>query len=274
MMLKSLFHLSNPLTRHPTRRPFKDFYSEWLRTLKHTLIPLLRRSLSSESSSSATLLSKHVEMIHQHFVVYYDALDNAASNDVAQLLFPEWRSACEKPFLWLGDVHPYLFAKLVRQFLDDPDDEIDDNCNVLHVGDISGILNENWHVVNAWNSPSKVLITRIDEIERGLRLIVPALVVRAREAQGVLVAKLGEEWGKSEGDKGVVAEAVEGNVEEMVSVFVDANRIRRSVLSEIISVTSVYQAAFFLEALAQFLVGFGDKKLVSEFRRCKFPVDS
>lgn len=213
-------------------------------------------------------------MIHQHFVVYYDALDNAASNDVAQLLFPEWRSACEKPFLWLGDVHPYLFAKLVRQFLDDPDDEIDDNCNVLHVGDISGILNENWHVVNAWNSPSKVLITRIDEIERGLRLIVPALVVRAREAQGVLVAKLGEEWGKSEGDKGVVAEAVEGNVEEMVSVFVDANRIRRSVLSEIISVTSVYQAAFFLEALAQFLVGFGDKKLVSEFRRCKFPVDS
>ncbi|KAK1381813.1 DOG1 domain-containing protein [Heracleum sosnowskyi] len=239
-MFKSLFHLSNPLTRHPTRRPFKDFYSEWFKTLKHTLLPLLRRSLSSNSSSSTTLLSKHVEMIHQHFQLYYDALDNAASNDVAQLLFPEWRGSCEKPFLWL-----------------------------VHVGDISGILNENWHVVNAWNSPSKVLITRIDEIERGLRLIVPALVVRAREAQGVLVAKIGEEWGKNEGEKGLVAEAVEGNMEEMVSVFVDANRIRRSVLSEIISVTSVYQAAFFLEGLAQFLVGFGDKKLVSEFKRCR-----
>ncbi|XP_074358692.1 protein INAPERTURATE POLLEN1 [Apium graveolens] len=274
MMFKSLFHRSNPLTRHPTRRPFKEFYSEWFKTLKHTLLPLLRRSLSSDSCSATTLLSKHVEMIHQHFQLYYDALDNAASNDVAQLLFPEWRGSCEKPFLWLGDVHPYLFAKLIRQFLDDPDDEIDDNCNVVHFGDISSILNENWHVVNAWNSPSKVLITRIDEIERGLRLIVPALVVRAREAQGALVAKIGEEWGKNEGEKGLVVKAVEVNMEEMVSVFVDANRIRRSVLSEIISVTSVYQAAFFLEGLAQFLVGFGDKKLVSEFKRCKFPVDS
>lgn len=262
-----------------TTRPFKDFYSEWIKTLKHTLLPLLRRSLSSTSPSSATLLSKHIEMIHHHFQFYYDALDAAASNDVAQLLYPDWRSSLEKPFLWLGDLHPYLFAKLLRSFLDDTDDEIDgcddgdDNGSVVHVGDISEILDQNWHVVTAWNSPSKTLITRIDEIERGLRLIVPALAARGRHAQAVFVAKVGEGWEKNEGDKGPVAEAVEAQMEEMVSVFVDANRIRRSVLSEIISVTTVYQAAFFLEGLAQFLVGFRDQKLLSEFKRCKFPVD-
>lgn len=124
----------------------------------------------------------------------------------------------------------------------------------------------------AWKSPSKRLTNRVDQIECGLRLMVPALSARARDAQAAFVEKLAIEWGKCEGlkeeMKGVIAESAAAEMEELVGVFVDANRLRRSVISDILSVTDVNQAAVFLEALAQFLVGFRNRELLSKFDKC------
>nr|GMC77221.1 protein INAPERTURATE POLLEN1 [Ipomoea batatas] len=60
-------------------------------------------------------------------------------------------------------------------------------------------------------------------------------------------------------------------MEELVDVFMDANRLRRSVLSDIVNATDVYQAALFLESLAQFLVGFKDKKFLPQYEKT-FPL--
>lgn len=130
----------------------------------------------------------------------------------------------------------------------------------------------------AWKNPSKVLMNQIEQIECGLRLMVPALVARARDAQMVFVESAAKNWvecdgGKKEASKAVVGEAMEAQMDEMVSVFVDANRLRRSVLSEIIGATNVYQAALFLERFAQFLVGFKDSELLGEFQCCKTPLN-
>ncbi|KAI7996000.1 Protein INAPERTURATE POLLEN1 [Camellia lanceoleosa] len=253
-----------------TSRPFKDFYIEWIETLKKTHLPLLRRSISTLSVPSS-LLPTHVEMLHHHFQLYYDALDVAASNDIAQILFPDWRNSLEKPFLFLGDLHPYLFTNLLRSFLND--DEEDDNEIGFQIGEDSEFFDKPWHVVMAWKSPPKALMTKIEQIECGLRLMVPALVARARTAQAGFAKRAGAEWGRSQGRKeaarGEIREAVAAQMEEMRGVFIDANRLRRSVLSDILSVTSVYQAALFLEGLAQFLVGFRDHELLGEFNRCK-----
>ncbi|CAK9179253.1 unnamed protein product, partial [Ilex paraguariensis] len=58
------------------------------------------------------------------------------------------------------------------------------------------------------------------------------------------VERVGVEWGKwegrKEGVKKAVGEAVVAEMEEMMSVFMDANRLRRSVLTEILNVTNVY----------------------------------
>ncbi|KAK6160672.1 hypothetical protein DH2020_004053 [Rehmannia glutinosa] len=96
-----------------TTKPFIDFYNNWINTLSTTLLPQLRRVLSSFSVSPA-LLSAHVDGMHHHFHSYYLALDATAASDVAQCLYPEWRNAVEKPFLWLGDLHPYLFTDLLQ----------------------------------------------------------------------------------------------------------------------------------------------------------------
>ncbi|KAK4365229.1 hypothetical protein RND71_016587 [Anisodus tanguticus] len=317
--------------------------------------------MSSSSTSSTILLASHVEVMHQHFLNYYETLDLAASNDVAQVLYPDWKNRFEKPFLWLGDLHPYLFINLLRSFIGDSENDSD-------------IFDEkqNWHVVMAWKSPGKRLTNRVDQIECGLRLMVPALAARARDAQAAFVKKVAAEWGRCEGRnvetkrgvvearardfdeheaaskqhaqssfvgkvarearrkeeiKGVMVEGAAGGLhaqavfyektareglrkdemkgavaefaarerhvhtvaregrrkeemrrvvmetaaaemEELVGVFVDANRLRRSVLSDILSVTDVYQAAVFLEALAQFLVGFRNRELLSQFEKC------
>ncbi|KAG8374753.1 hypothetical protein BUALT_Bualt10G0028600 [Buddleja alternifolia] len=255
--------------RKKSTRPFAEFYDDWFATLSTTLLPHLRRVLSSSSISPA-VLSVQVDAMHHHFHSYFLALDQAAAVDVAQCLYPEWRNSLEKPFLWLGDLHPYLFTNLLRSFLDDQDyssQEDDDDDDVSEYGTTAMnheyFLGKPWHVAVAWRSPSKALTTRVDQIECGLRLMVPALAARARQAQAKLVENVGT------GKEGAVGEAVVAEMEELVGVMVDANRLRRSVLADVLSVTSVYQSALFLEALAHFLVGFRDDKLLREFAKCQ-----
>lgn len=230
------------------------------------------------NDASLTQLSTHVDILHRHFQSYYETLDLAASDDVAQLLYPDWRNSLEKPFLWLGDFHPYLFTNLLRSFLDDDDEDGDDVGFDGQCSESYELFDRPWHIVMAWKNPSKILMTQIEQIECGLRLMVPALATRARNAQVVLVESIAENWarcdgGKKEAVKAVVGEAMDAQMDEMVSVFVDANRLRRSVLTEIIGATNVYQAALFLEGLAQFLVGFRDPELLGEFERCKTPLN-
>ncbi|CAI9784465.1 unnamed protein product [Fraxinus pennsylvanica] len=240
--------------RKKTSKPFKEFYNEWFATLTTTLLPSLRRALSP-GFLSPVILSTQVELMHHHFRSYYDALDQAAAADVAQCLYPEWRNSIERSFLWLGDLHPYLFTNLLRSFLADQEPPVDEN--------VTKFLDKSWHVVMAWKSPSKTLTTKVDKIECGLRLMVPALASRWRNAQSAFVENMGT----------AIGEALAAEMEDMVGVFVDANRLRRSILADILSATDLYQAALFLEALAQFLVGFKDQKLLNEFEKCKIAIN-
>ncbi|XP_028762330.1 protein INAPERTURATE POLLEN1 [Neltuma alba] len=244
-------------------------------TLSRTTSSLsLRRSLSHPDSP--TVLSTHVDLLHQHFQSLYHALDLAASSedDIAVLLFPDWRSSLEKPLIWLGDLHPYLFTNLVRCFLQEDDDltvaEADDGYfirkNNITVPD--QFQERPWQVAMSWRNPSEELVARMDEIEQGLRVMVPMLTMRMRNAEAEFVDRVVEGWYPSRGRKGAAAKVAVGSIlsehmEELVSIFLDANRLRRSVIGEIVGKTSVYQAALFLEALAQFLIGFRDQELVS-----------
>ncbi|XP_073049680.1 protein INAPERTURATE POLLEN1-like [Primulina eburnea] len=269
-MLKSALFKSK---KTATSKPFKIFYDEWFATLAGTLLPQLRRALSSVSTSPA-LLTAQVDDMHHHLRSYYETMDLAAVEDVAQCLYPEWRNSLEKPFLWLADLHPYLFTNLLRSFLDDQESGDGDVLDTIQeIRESREFLDKRWHVAVAWRSPSKALTTRVDQIECGLRLMVPALAARARHAQMKLVRSVGAEWRRMDGVKVAVEEALAAEMEELVGVVVDANRLRKSVLADILSVTSVYQAALFLEALAEFLVGFRDDKLLKEFDKCKMVIN-
>ncbi|KAK9190237.1 hypothetical protein WN943_018839 [Citrus x changshan-huyou] len=84
----------------------------------------------------------------------------------------------------------------------------------------------------AWSNVSKSLMSQIEQIEGGLRLMVPALIGRIKT-------------GKSdEVFKGVIGEAIKEEMDDMVSVFVDANRLRKSVIAEIVGALSVHSSGF------------------------------
>ncbi|CAH9114158.1 unnamed protein product [Cuscuta europaea] len=244
------------LGKKKSSRPFKDFYGEWFKALKNEHLPHLRRAMAS-STVSPVILAAQVEALHRHLLAYYEALDEAAADDVAQVLFPEWRNWLEKPFLWLGDLHPYLFTNLLRSFLDSDEE-----------GE-SSTVGQPWYLATAWRSPPKTLMSRVDQIQCGLRLMVPALAARLRHAQAAFVERVGREW--CEG--GIIEECVAAQLEEVVGVVVDANRLRRSVVSDILNVTDVYQAALFLESLGQFLVGLRDEKWLAQLEKCKMPMN-
>ncbi|KAJ9555180.1 hypothetical protein OSB04_009794 [Centaurea solstitialis] len=152
------------------RRRFKDYYSDWIATLKTVHLPLLRHHMSATTStSSPNLLSAHVEIIHHHFKSYYQTLDAAAAADVSQILYPsDHRNPMELPFLWLGDLHPYLFTTLLRSFLQenqeedqedqenyDDDDEIEDDIEEIEVGEACEFLKKQWPLMNAWKTQSR-----------------------------------------------------------------------------------------------------------------------
>ncbi|GAB2235147.1 hypothetical protein Droror1_Dr00027640 [Drosera rotundifolia] len=263
-MMKGLF------SRKKTK-PFKEYYAEWHDCLKSDLVPLLRRSMAS-STFCPFLLSSHVELLHAHFQSLYSSLDLAASHDVAQILYPDWRNSLEKPFLWLGDFHPQLFSNLLRSFLEDRDEEQEaGRC----IAKLEFTLDRPWSIAMAWKNPGKALMSGIQQIECGLRLIVPSLVVRARDAQARVVDKVACEWvkGSEEATEGMGKATVEA-MEELTCVVLDANRLRRSVLSEILAALDAYQAALFLEGLAEFVTGFRDSELLGEFERTKLPLGS
>ncbi|KAK9208796.1 hypothetical protein WN944_001156 [Citrus x changshan-huyou] len=129
-----------------------------------------------------------------------------------ELLFPSWRNNLEISFLFLGDLHPYVFTNLVRSFVDEEskeeeeeDDDDDDDDEFFE--------------------------NRSDEGLKGV---------------------IGEER-KEEMDD-IVSVFVDANrLRKSVSVFVDANRLRKSVIAEIVG-TMFIQAALFLEALPNFLL--------------------
>ncbi|KAL5728219.1 hypothetical protein ACHQM5_001331 [Ranunculus cassubicifolius] len=216
---------------------------------------------------SSNYLSTHVQMLHHHFQTYYYALDLAAEQDIAQLLYPTWRNPIEKPFLWFADFHPNLFINLLRSLIsneEDSDSEFEDE-----------FIPQKKKKALAWTTPSTNLMNRMEQIECGLRLMVPTLVARARKAQSGFITRVAVDWvgcqGKEEASK-VIGGAVVANMEELTSVFLDANRLRRNILTEIMGATDVYQAALYLQCLAKFFVGFRDNELVKEFEQCKIPI--
>ncbi|EPS66433.1 hypothetical protein M569_08344, partial [Genlisea aurea] len=201
---------------------FGEFYSDWIATLQTTLLPNLRRAVEA-AAVAPTPLSVQIDALHRHLDLYYSALDRAAASDVSQCLFPAWRNSLERPFLWLGDLHPYLFSNLLRSFLDDGSEEEEEEEE----------------------EASSSRRAKIDRIECGLRLMVPALAARARDAQANFPT--------------ASAAAAE---EELAGVLADANRLRRSVLADILAAATPRQSAAFLQSLAEFLVGFRDEKLL------------
>ncbi|GLT91029.1 hypothetical protein SLE2022_089390 [Rubroshorea leprosula] len=258
--------------------PFSLFFKKSLGSILSTTASFLTSvgpSPRSRTPSSLTALTSS----SKHLLSYYDALDLAASNDVSHFLFPSsWRKPLEILFLFLADIHPYLFTNLLRSFIEEAnnyeDDEID---GFLLWGrhQIAQNLDKPWQFLVAWNNPSNIPIARIEQIERGLRLMVTALVYRVRKAQTAVVRKITKDWVSCEGKKIDIEEAVNEEMEEMMAVFLDASRLRRSVITEIVGATNVYQGALFFEALSQFLVlgsDFRDPILLGEFQRWNMPI--
>ncbi|KAJ6712295.1 hypothetical protein OIU79_008503 [Salix purpurea] len=169
------------------------------------LPPLLSSPLTSTSPSTTCSLTTNLLIL----------LPPPIPENLPYLLYPSWRNSLEIPFLFLGDLHPYAFTNLIRSFLDeaDNDEDTENDRKVL-------VFDRPCHVVMAWKDPSKHLMIKIEQIERGLRLMVPALLDRVKKAQSGFAGKIAEEWVNCERkEKMDVSEAMKAEMEELVTVF-------------------------------------------------------
>ncbi|CAA6668005.1 unnamed protein product [Spirodela intermedia] len=195
---------------------------------------------------SSRLLSVQVQSVHHHFQAYFQALDGAATQDVSQILCPSWRNAVERPFLWFGDLHPSIFVNLLRSFL------------LRSHGQGGG-------------SPPQRHLATIREIECRLRRRVPQIVQLHRHVQASFMERAASEF-KEHGE--VSEEAAAAMAAELAGLFFQANRLRKSVLEDILEVLDVCQAAAFLEALCQLVLRLREEKLLLQFHSCRAPLPS
>ncbi|CAA7404830.1 unnamed protein product [Spirodela intermedia] len=211
---------------------------------------------------SSRLLSVQVQSVHHHFQAYFQALDGAATQDVSQILCPSWRNAVERPFLWFGDLHPSIFVNLLRSFLLRSHGQ---GGGSAAPGDISPPF------ADAWKDPSPRLTAEIREIECRLRRRVPQIVQLHRRVQASFTERAASEF-KEHGE--VSEEAAAAMTAELAGLFFQANRLRKSVLEDILEVLDVCQAAAFLEALCQLVLRLREEKLLLQFHSCRAPLPS
>uniref|UniRef100_J3LFI5 DOG1 domain-containing protein n=1 Tax=Oryza brachyantha TaxID=4533 RepID=J3LFI5_ORYBR len=89
-------------------------------------------------------------------------------------------------------------------------------------------------------------------------IAVPAISDRLRRAQEAFISA--EVSGAAD---------VEAFLEELKGVALDANRLRRGVLSELVAAAGGYQAALFLEALSRFVLSMHDPEVLRRFDQCR-----
>ena len=107
-------------------------------------------------------------------------------------------------------------------------------------------------------SPSPRLLAAADRVDRRIRAAVPAVSDRLRRAQEAFVAA--EVAGAAD---------VEAFLEELKGVALEANRLRRGVLSELVAAAGGYQAALYLEALSRFVLSMHDPEVLRRFDQCR-----
>jgi hypothetical protein len=64
---------------------------------------------------------------------------------------------------------------------------------------------------------------------------------------------------------------VKAFLEELKAVALEANRLRRGVLSELVATAGGYQAALFLEALSRFVLSMHVSEMLRRFDQCRPP---
>ncbi|CAN8325598.1 unnamed protein product [Cochlearia groenlandica] len=224
-----------------------ELYATWSKTLTEICLPLLRHSLSAASANITTVL--------RHIDSYYDDLDGYADpNTILYILFPPRRSSLEMPLLFLGDIDPRFLTCVIASLLnrydqEDPHEPYPDLTNFRQAE------------------------TRIHEIKTEISRHVDHLLKRAREANESYVEIVSESWmlAQPRRRRRTVMETVLASdpaakgvmMKELVSVFVDANRLRKRVIHEIVdSTTSANQKTLFLASLCEFLASFNDQHTI------------
>lgn len=122
-------------------------------------------------------------------------------------------------------------------------------------------------IATAWRDPSNELMKKVDEIERKMGPIVTDLLDRMREAQKRFLENWVSSYQSQEGKQRKtvmettasvveVDEAAKDSMQELVSIFMEANGLRKSVINDIVAATSSDQKALFFEGVCKLLAGF------------------
>ncbi|KAG2239737.1 hypothetical protein Bca52824_091434 [Brassica carinata] len=226
-------------------RPFNQldgFYTDWSKHLTETSLPLLR-DFPTGANHDAVL---------GDIRSYYETVDHYANRDtILYLLFPTWRSnSLETPILFLGDIHPRLFTRLIQSFIDDEglkQDPIRTFSNLAASWEDLSLQLEN----TIKETVSRLLGETREAQERFIRRFSDNLVSSFLPSQSgtVLMETSTSVTMDQDHDGGAI-------LEELVGIFREANQLRESTITNIAGALNLNQRALFLESVCKLLAGF------------------
>lgn len=89
---------------------YDDFYNSWTQK-QEDLMKQLKDALDSDIKEDD--LQKLISTVEDHYDLYYDMKDDAAQQDILQVVTPPWKSPLERAFLWFGGWRPSMAFQLL-----------------------------------------------------------------------------------------------------------------------------------------------------------------
>ncbi|CAH8392942.1 unnamed protein product [Eruca vesicaria subsp. sativa] len=212
---------------------------EWSHTIKETCIPLLR------PGSSPPLLKEAIDALVE------DILSNFTSSDAASISDLLSASECkylDTPFLFQGDIHPYLLTNLFRIF--------------IHLAKPKNLDGEEHVAIDLCMDEEQEdeLLKRVEQIDRRVRIMGDEILGRFKLAQIRLLTQEVENsmhtHEEAKMEKKLEDESLKKEIE---GIFKDANLLRSSVLISIMEATTNHQGTLYLQLLCDMIIAFKNK---------------
>ncbi|EFJ13997.1 hypothetical protein SELMODRAFT_181239 [Selaginella moellendorffii] len=226
----------------PHNERYTDFYDDWSNTQLQQLEELERALNSNMSESEIKAL---VDKAKMHYDYYYGAKDNAAKQNVLQVMTPAWKTPLETAFMWTGGWRPTMVFQLAYAL-----------AGQLVEAELSDLL-------SGVDSPSLASLSarqleKINEMQVKVQKQEDDISHRMAVLQQGMADQpfvgITQTLAASEDDK--MEAAVDSKLKDLESLLEEADNLRRETLHNMLDTLTPVQAAQYLVAAAQLQVAF------------------
>eukprot|EP00897_Mesotaenium_endlicherianum_P007235 jgi/Mesen1/653/ME000109S10872 len=228
----------------PNNEKYETYYLNWCwEQGKHTqeLLDALQQKLPDAD------MQKLVDKAFKHYETYYTVKDKAAKEDVVEFMSAKWRTPLEKAFMWLGGWRPCMVFQLgYAQAGQSLEEELSDFLKGIDSPSLASLTASQLTKIS-----DAQLATKKEEDELSGRLALLQQGLADQPLLKIIKPGVDRSNGVPDAEQKALEEAMQGKLQKLELLLVDADALRLKTLARMLSILSPTQQAQYLIAAAE-----------------------